>query len=799
MDFDGQNSDTNENPTTDTYFRASSENLLAMNRTSSLLLLAISIVGGLLLAFFFVQPEEIEQAKYLSVLPRTKIPGSTFEKGFIDNIEGGGDREISESELLQLICSNQELLVDLSKKIANGTADPVLTSLPNVCISNLPGLNPSEAYSKSIQLASYQEPMSAAPANGPSGLPARNSNAEKKTVATPTASSSTGTFDTNDFFTPDDTNQPMVGTPVNPRLSGNIMLGQSAQAWNPHANATQAVAPNTAACDEDPHANVYSRGAFPSAEECAVCHQQIFDEWSVSSHAYAAVSPMFHVFEQKINDLAQGTVGYFCLRCHAPVATTMGLRRDQPIWDGPKVFREGVTCVACHRVKTNYTKANGERRIEPGDINEPVYGAGDGIAVETAIKYKEFFKVLPDSTTGTGQAIHRRAIQFEELSESTFCASCHQVAVQPGIKLEVVWDQYRASPAWREGTTCQDCHMGKVPGMAEGYSVGPAAVVNDKVVNPERKHTNHMYYGPGYPITHPGIFPQSKSADRWHFNEWLLFDWQAGWGTEAFEKAVAVGQIHPYFPSIWSSADDRMDAREIVDKNIQKIAYKKDVRRQVLENGSQLDGPFFTCNPKLGAPLTLYYCLTNTNNGHNMPSGSLGAQPQIWMNVVLIGPNGERIWETGYLDTDGDLADIHSRDVLNRRVPLDKQLFNLQTKFLTTNVKGTDREMYLPVNLDIDQLPFLRPAPQPSTVINHPPFIRMEAHSLPPNAERKAKFVIPADCFQNPGTYRLSVRMRSRSHPVYFMRFCGATPEMMKAMTQEAADFHVQSSVFEIW
>jgi len=39
----------------------------------------------------------------------------------------------------------------------------------------------------------------------------------------------------------------------------------------------------------------------------------------------------------------------------------------------------------------------------------------------------------------------------------------------------------------------------------------------------------------------------------------------------------------------------------------------------------------------------------------------------------------------------------------------DNQLVNLQTKFLITNVKGTEREWPLPVNVDIDQLPFIRP------------------------------------------------------------------------------------------
>ncbi len=570
--------------------------------------------------------------------------------------------------------------------------------------------------------------------------------------------------------------------------------------YNPHAAATSVVSTNHLSTDEDPHLEIYSRSPFPSAKDCATCHQQIYEEWAASSHAYAAVSPMFHVFEDTINRLSQGTIGYFCYRCHAPVATTMGLRRDQPIYDGPRVFREGVTCVACHRVKTPYGKVDGERRIEPGDIYDPVYGGSDGTGVSIADKYQEFFKVKTDrhQHKGPGQAMHRRSIQFEELSKSTFCVSCHQVAVEPGIKLEVVWDQYRASPAYRDGVTCQDCHMGRIPGVDEGYSIGPAAIVNDRVVNPERKHSNHVFYGPGYSIAHPGVFPDNLKADRWTVPQWLEFDWRAGWGTDAFEDAIADGRLQYHFPPTWAEVDDRYDAREIVDANLKKLRYKHELRKQLLENGSQLDGPFFNQDPLRGQPLRFRYCITNLNPGHNMPSGSLGAQPQIWLNVVLIDPAGNRIWESGYLDSNGDLADNHSLDVLARKVPLDTQLVNFQTKFLTTNVKGTDREMYLPVNFDFDQLPFLRPPQQPVSVINHPPFIRMEGHSIPPLGKRNAKFSVPGHLIQAPGTYRLSVRMRSRAEPIYFMRFCNATTEMQRMMNEWICDFHTSTVTFEV-
>ena len=601
------------------------------------------------------------------------------------------------------------------------------------------------------------------------------------------------------------------GTLYNPHVKATQAAFSKAAATKASANSKTAKTKEDDTSDDDaddkdkskdgpdPHLEIYSRDAFPSARQCKACHEQIFDEWAASSHAYASISPMFHVFEEKINKLTSGTIGYFCLRCHAPVATTMGLRRDQAIWDGPAVFREGVTCIACHRVKTPYSKTNGERRIEPGDIYAPVYGGSNGQGVAIASKYAGKYKVKTDShDKGIGQSMHRRSIQFEELSQSTFCASCHQVAVQPGIKLEVVWDQYRASPACKEGVSCQDCHMGIVPGVDAGYSFGPAAVVSGKVVNPERKHSNHMFYGPGYSIAHPGIFPQTTEADKWSFNEWLSFDWRSDWGKEKYEDDVADGLAGDYFPPVWQDADDRVEAREIITDNLKKLAYKKDVRRQLLENGSKLDGPFFAERPTAGRRLNFRYCLTNTNPGHNMPSGSLGAQPQLWMNVVLMNPDGQRIWETGYVDSHGDLADNHSLDVLARLIPHDDQLFNLQTKFLTTNVKGTEREMYLPINFDVDQLPFIRPAAQPVTVINHPPGIRMEGHSIPALGSRNAKFSIPGDLVSRPGTYRLSVRMRSRAEPIYFMRFCEATPEMERMMNEWIVDFHVNTVTFEV-
>lgn len=463
------------------------------------------------------------------------------------------------------------------------------------------------------------------------------------------------------------------------------------------------------------------------------------------------------------------------------------------------MYREGVTCIACHRVQEAYGLVNGERRIEPGQLHDPVFGSigGDGIA--RVLADRDNFKVKPDSNDKSpGQILHRQGIKFEQLSDSGFCASCHQVDVHPGIALEIVWAQYRAGPACKKGISCQDCHMGQVPGKPLGYSYGPAAEISGKTVDNNRKHSNHMFFGPGNSIAHPGIFPHNEKALRWTMEQWMEFDWRSDWGTAAFEKSVAKRTQTVNFPKAWDSADERRDARKVLNENFKLLDIKKASSIAVMEAGSKIDGPFFDSAVRRGRDLRFHYVVSNISEGHNLPSGSLGAQPQLWLNVVLTGPDGQWLWETGYLDANGDLANQHSLQVTQRIIPPDRQLFNLQTQFLITGVKGTEREMYLPINVDIDQLPFLRPGAQPISVLNHPPFIRLENHSIPPLDSRKARYTVPQYLLNQPGSYRLSVRMRSRLEPIYFMRFCNATPEMERRMLEQTIDIHPYAVEFTV-
>ena len=528
---------------------------------------------------------------------------------------------------------------------------------------------------------------------------------------------------------------------------------------------------------------------YPTAAQCGGCHKQIYEEWSSSQHAYASISPMFHKFEQKFQSLTQGTVGTFCVRCHQQVGTQLGEAREAPLWARSQISREGITCITCHRVKEQYGKVNGERRVEPGKIYEPVYGSGEKSVIKNVLANKETYSVKTGAD-GRGNDIHKGMITNDQITKSEFCVSCHQVAVNLGIKLEIVWDQYRDSPARKAGVTCQDCHMGKSPGKPAGYATAPSAIVGGKEINPGRKHANHRFIGPGYSIAHPGIFPHNTKAQATSIEDWLQFDWRAGWGSPKFEDKVAAGKINVKFPKRWADQSDREDAREIIDENLKKLDERDKLRRQVMENSSKVDGPYIEGAPRVGADLAFSYKIKNINTGHNLPSGSLGAQPQLWVNVAVVDPDGKNIWESGYVDSNGDMADLHSLDVAAGRIDTDQMLVNFQTKFLTTNVKGTDREMYLPVNFDVDPLPQLRPPSIPTTVLNHPPLVRMENHSLPPLGVREARYSVPGNLITKPGRYRLAFRMRSRAEPIYFMRFVGATKAMEESMNERIMNFH---------
>jgi hypothetical protein len=472
------------------------------------------------------------------------------------------------------------------------------------------------------------------------------------------------------------------------------------------------------------HTSIMIEERFPSANECQSCHPDQYREWSVSSHSYSQLSPIFNAMHGTIVKLTNGSNGDFCIRCH----TQVGMNLEEDVFmsnmDRSPTSREGITCIVCHRVENAYSKVSGRFAIVEGDLFDPVFGP-DGDEILDEVIEDPGFNVNTERGA-SGRAIHTGAVQFTQISESSFCGACHDVNFVNGFRLEEAFSEYKATPASRRGVSCQDCHMGKVPGKDMGYDQGPAAIVGGKPTR-DGKRTNHRFAGPDHTIIHPGLFPQNVRANELAtMREWLTFDVDAGWGTDAFEDTVPEGYE---FPERWSTPDDRYDAREVIEENFEALAEIDVERYQVLRAGYVLGDVDVRKSGPDGIEFAVEF--HNGTDGHNVPTG-FDAERVVFLQVTVTDANGNVVFVSGDRDPNGDIRDSHSIYVHNGELPLDRQLFTLQSRFVTRMIRGGEREQVLAVNYSPSPLPFIRPSTRSTVLLGRPTAVRKHRQTINP-------------------------------------------------------------------
>jgi nitrate/TMAO reductase-like tetraheme cytochrome c subunit len=503
---------------------------------------------------------------------------------------------------------------------------------------------------------------------------------------------------------------------------------------------------------------------FPTAEACGTCHPNHFREWSTSPHAYAQLSPVFNAMQATITTLTNGTNADFCIRCHTQTGMAMGESTFMTNMDRDPTSRQGISCAVCHRINEVHGKVSSRFSVESGDIYTPVYGPRGGEELKR-VQADPDFKVATPTDKELRSPIHLEAQQFSAITTSGFCGSCHDVTLLDGFRLEEAFSEYKSSPAAKQGVTCQDCHMGKTGGVFTGdpktnYDYGPAAVVNGKATR-DRKLTNHMFAGPDHSIIHPGLFPHNPRAARLAtMREWLTFDYRAGWGTEAFEDTVAAGYV---FPERWATYDDRVEAREIIDGQIALLDTYMAKRTEVLSNGYQIGDIVTRQADDRGIRFKVQ--LRNATTGHNVPTG-FTAERLVYIQVTVTDSEGKVVFQSGDLDPNGDVRDNHSIYVHNGDLPKDPYLLSLQSKFITRNIRGGDREQVLAVNYSIDPLPFLRPSTFSAVLTGRPAGARIHKQGIEPNGSRWQEYEVKKSALTGKGPYRATVKLFAAMVPV---------------------------------
>ena len=509
----------------------------------------------------------------------------------------------------------------------------------------------------------------------------------------------------------------------------------------------------------DEHAALFAEDRFPSATTCAPCHADIYREWSVSAHAYAQMSPVFNAMHAKILKETNGTNGDFCIRCHTPV----GMNLEEPEFlsnlDRHPTSREGITCIVCHRVDQPYGKISGRLPIVEGSLYAPVFGPIGNVELERAIESGRFnLQTDPDRA---GRGVHAEARAFFQLSRPGFCGSCHDVNLVNGFRLEEAFSEYKHTPAAAAGVSCQDCHMGTEPGVPSGYAEGPAARVGDRETQP-RKRTNHMFAGPDYSIVHPGIFPHNTEAQALAtLREWLTFDHEAGWGTDAFEDVVPDDFA---FPPRWTEPDDRYDAADIIRDNLELLDELAEQRLALLQAGYQLGDVVVDRADEGGVAFRVEF--RNGTDGHNVPTG-FDAERVVWLHVTVTDATGRVVFESGDLDPNGDVRDSHSVYVHDGALPADGHLFSLQSRFLVRMVRGGEREQVLTIPYSPDPLPFLRPSTTATVLTGRPVAARKHRQTIPPLGSKWASYSVGREALAGTtGSYYANIRIKAAMVPV---------------------------------
>ena len=528
-----------------------------------------------------------------------------------------------------------------------------------------------------------------------------------------------------------------------------IVLGASAALLSAAAQSIDK--PGKEVSSDAAHGAFFSDNRFPSATTCKTCHEEHYREWSVSPHAYAQLSPVFNAMQGTILKRTNGTNGDFCIRCHTQVGMNLGEPLFMSNIDRHPVSREGITCIVCHRVNQAYGKESGRVKIVEGDLFEPVYGPTGNKELRRVIDSDEYR--VNTERGKPGRAIHADAKKFFRLVTPGFCGSCHDVNLLDGFRLEEAFSEYKTSPAAKEGITCQDCHMGTEPGRPSGYAVAPAARVGDVETRP-RKRTNHMFPGPDHSVIHPGIFPHNTEAAKLAtIREWLAFDYEAGWGTDAFEDTVPEDAM---FPERWDSIDDRYDARDVLDQQFALLDEYMAQRKLVLQEGFTLGEVVTERADDQGIRFKVQ--VRNNTTGHGVPTG-FDAERLVYLQVTVTDRDGKVTFKSGDLDPNGDLRDSHSLYVHNGELPLDPYLFNLQSKFITRNFRGSESERIIPVNPSFDPLPFVRPLTQSSILLGRPVNVRKHRKSIEPNGSRWALYEIPGSRLTGKGPYAANIKL----------------------------------------
>ena len=167
-----------------------------------------------------------------------------------------------------------------------------------------------------------------------------------------------------------------------------------------------------------------------SSQICASCHNAIYKEWQTSRHAAStsASNPFYAAMRKWAISVGDEKTAQKCNRCHMPFSA-LNATEETVL----RLQNEGVACDVCHATKKSGAWLEiGETNVKYGPLDDAV----------SAVHKSEY------------SAFH---------TSSSQCLTCHaNLENEHGILSCATEIEYKQSSFYKDGVTCQDCHMPSV-------------------------------------------------------------------------------------------------------------------------------------------------------------------------------------------------------------------------------------------------------------------------------------------------------------------------------------------------
>ncbi|MEZ5064960.1 MAG: multiheme c-type cytochrome [bacterium] len=329
----------------------------------------------------------------------------------------------------------------------------------------------------------------------------------------------------------------------------------------------------------------------------AGCHQEIYEEWSVSAHRWSSMDPAFQAIQEVMAKQNGPESTRYCGGCHDPASLFAGTKNVfTESLTSVRGYHEGVSCLVCHAIRETDLKGNANYSVAQPE--RYAYELDEGAGA----------KFLSDYLIRTYPKKHLEVFSKRLFKTPEYCAACHKQFIDEEVnkvgwvQLQNQYDNWRKSKWNPEDdpervVECRECHMPLVDSddPASGDELDPYRTADDK------RHRDHRF------IAANSFIPQVLKLEGWEAQHAATEAWLRG------------------------------------EREIPEIAYKWAAGPAV---SLAIDCPD---SVRAGEPIDVRVVITSNKVGHDFPTGPLDII-QSWINLEVTDDDGQVVFVSGDVD-----------------------------------------------------------------------------------------------------------------------------------------------------